>query len=285
VPIADKFTALVARRRGDARAQGASGLSEEAFTHEPANPPSQEALTALIHSFAWWYHRIYLGRGVYTLDRPTLADEVWHRLKTTLPDHLQNASVLDIGCNAGYFAILLKLRGAGRVLGLEPWEEYFKQAEACLRVWDLDIEYRQTDAHRLDEIQEAFDIVVFTGVLYHLKNPLGVLEEVGRVCRDAVIVETEVIPEDPRNVIYVRQGPRGQVRVTACHKGMMKFIERDELNNDGSNWWVPDTECVLAMLRTAGFEYFSRPVYITPNRLTLIASKQQQSILDLQALK
>ena len=64
----------------------------------------------------------------------------------------------------------------------------------------------------------------------------------------------------------------------------MKFYERDELNEDGSNWWAPDTECLLGMLRVAGFKYFSRPIYHQPGRVLLIAAKNETSLLNWQAL-
>jgi tRNA (mo5U34)-methyltransferase len=141
------------------------------------------------------------------------------------------------------------------------------------------------DAHQLADIREEFDLVVFLGVLYHLKNPLQVLEEVGRICRDAILVESEVIADDPRNCVYLRHGPPDDLRVTACQKGLMKFIERDELHGDGTNWWVPDTECVLGMLRTAGFKYFSTPISLTTGRILVAGSKSESSLLDLTALK
>jgi len=252
---------------------------------EPPNPPSREELTALVESFPYWYQRIYLGHGVYTVNQPVHNDEVWERFRAAFPSDLQGASVLDVGANAGFFLIQAKLLGAGRVVGIESVDEYLRQAELCRRIWGLDIEYWAMDAHQMDSIQEEFDIVFFTSILYHLKNPLMVLEEVGRICRDAVVVESEVILEDPRNCVYVRQGPAGQLRITPCRTGVMKFIEKDELNSDGSNWWVPDTECVLGMLRTAGFKYFSKPCYLNTTRLLLIASKKSDSILDLQALR
>jgi hypothetical protein len=82
----------------------------------------------------------------------------------------------------------------------------------------------------------------------------------------------------------VRQGGRGQAKLTTVNKGFMKFIEKFELNGDDSNWWVPDTECVKGMLRTAGFQYFSQPVYMNGSRLLLLASKRRDSLLDLSAI-
>ncbi len=61
------------------------------------------------------------------------------------------------------------------------------------------------DVHNIHTLAETFDIVVFVGILYHLKNPLQVLEDVGAMCNDAILIETEFIPDDPRRLI-VRQG-------------------------------------------------------------------------------
>ena len=252
---------------------------------EPPNSSSAEDLRALVRSFPYWYQRIYLGKGIYSLDQPAYHEGVWDRVRPTFPTDLGGASVLDVGTNAGFFALEAKRRGAGRVVGIESVEDYRRQAEACRSIWGLDIEYLALDAHQLDKVSGQFEIVIFTGILYHLKNPLYVLEEVGRLCQDAIVVETEVIPENPKNCVNVRQGPTGKTRVTPCRTGIMKFIERDELNGDGSNWWVPDTECVMGMLRTAGFTQFSAPCYLAEGRLLLIASKQRESLLDLRALK
>jgi tRNA (mo5U34)-methyltransferase len=256
---------------------------EDPWTVEPPNAPLPEDAEAFVKSYSFWYHRVYLGNGVYTLP-PTLADHVWARIKPAFPEDLQGASMLDVGCNTGFFSILAKLRGAGRIVGIEFLKMFFDQAEAIRKIWGMDIEYRLTDAHEISRMDEQFDLVMFTGILYHLKHPLYVLEDVSRRCRDAVIVETEVIPEHPRNVLMARMGPLDHIKLTATTKGFMKFYERDELNGDVSNWWVPDTECLLGMLRVAGFNYFSRPIYYAPSRVLLIATKNEQSLLDPQKI-
>lgn len=250
----------------------------------PANPLSAEEAQKMIASFPYWYQRIYLGNDLYTLPHHAYHEDVWSYFAPTFPKDLQGASVLDIGCNAGYFSIQTKLRNAGHVLGLEMVDDYFRQADLCKAIWGTEIEYRLADVHTLGNLQERFDIAIFTGILYHLENPLQVLREVGRLCNDAVILETEIIQVDPTSKVYVRLGKYGQHKSTPVHTGIMKFIERDEMNGDGSNWWIPDTECVYAMLRSAGFQYFSKPVYLTHNhRLLLVASKKEHSILDYAA--
>ncbi len=252
----------------------------------PEPPPGRtvEERREVVRSNGWWYHRIYLGDGVWTVNEPTPHERVWRGVRRTLPGDLRGASVLDVGCNAGAFSLQLKLRGAGRVVGLEPVEGFRRQAEACRDLWGLDIVYRDLDAHQLDQCEETFDLVVFAGLFYHLKNPLAVVEQIGRLCRDAVVVETEVIPEDPGNRVYARQGRRNDVTLHECHQGLMKFVPGLELNDDPTNWWIPDTTCVLDMLRLAGFAHFSAPWYVEPWRLVLIASKRAESRLDLRAL-
>src|SRR5712691_12455304 len=252
---------------------------------EPPNAPPRDALLAFIQSFPYWYQRIYLGQGMYTMPPGGFHERVWSHAKAAFPEELRDASVLDVGSNAGYFCLQAKLRGAARVVGVEMWADYLRQAEYIRKLWNLDITYLEMDAHAVGSLQESFDLVLFTGILYHLKNPLQVLEDVGRVCRDAIVLETEIILEDPRNAVVVRWGGAGHGQAGLQHRGIMKFVERGELGDDATNWWIPDTECVLGMLRTAGFQHFSRPIYLTENRLLLMASKQAESRLDLKKLR
>ncbi|MBP7686978.1 MAG: DUF1698 domain-containing protein [Thermoflexales bacterium] len=252
---------------------------------EPPHAPTREEAEAFIKAQAFWYHRIYLGNGLYTLPETAYHELVWQRFCPAFPANLRGARVLDIGSNAGFFSLQAKLLGAGRVLGIELIDMYLQQADTIKHWWGLDdIENRAGEAQGIDRLDERFELVVCAGILYHLKNPLHVLEQIGRVCTDAVLIETECIPADPRNVV-VRQGPRGQAQLTPTTKGIMKLIEADELDGDGSNWWVPDAECVMGMLRIAGFTQFSTPIYQMPNRLVLAASKRRKSLLTLTAVK
>lgn len=273
------FKKLLGERSAPIAIEAAPAVDEA--TIEPPHTTSRESLMALVESFPYWYQHIYLGQGMYTLSTPRLHNRLWQFLEPMLPADLAGASVLDVGTNAGYFCIKTKLKGAGKVIGVDNTDVFLQQAEACRAVWGLDIEYRKLDADHLHTLERRFDIVIFTGILYHLKNPLGVLEQVAEMCNDAIVVETEVIPPTRENIVHVRLGPRGQVAITACRQGFMKFIEKDELNGDGSNWWVPDTACVLGMLRTAGFTHFSQPHYLEETRMMVVAAKRPQSLLNL----
>jgi 2-polyprenyl-3-methyl-5-hydroxy-6-metoxy-1,4-benzoquinol methylase len=142
---------------------------DDLWTMEPPNPPTREEAEAFIKAQPFWYHRMYLGNGIYTMP-PTMADQMWARIKPTFPTDLKGASMLDVGSNAGYFSILAKLQGAGRILGVESIDFYLEQAEYIRKIWQMDIENRLMDAHEIGKIDEQFDLVVFTVILYHLKT-------------------------------------------------------------------------------------------------------------------
>jgi tRNA (mo5U34)-methyltransferase len=251
-------------------------------TGEPPFALSAEEAAVFIASFPSWYHNIYLGNGIYTMKSRAFHQDIWAQFEKALPSSLSNYSVLDVGTNAGYFALQAKLRSAKRVVGIELDKDFLDQAKAVHKIWGVEIDYRHMDVHDVGKLKEQFDIVIFAGILYHLKNPFRVIEDIGSMCDDAILLETEIIPDDPRNCLIVRQGKPPTLQ--PVKKGMMKFIETNELNGDGSNWWVPDIECVMAMMRTAGFKFFSRPVIFHEYRLCLIASKKKDSLLDLAAI-
>lgn len=249
---------------------------------EPPFPLSPEDTRAFVARFPFWYHNIYLGNGLSTIQHGRGHHEfVFELFDKVLPASLGGLSVLDVGNNAGYFALQAKLRSAAHVVGTKCCQEFLDHAEQIRKIWGVEIDYRLMDVHDIAKLGHTFDIVVFAGILYHLKHPLQVIEDLGRTCNDAILLETEVIKDDPRNCVVVRQGQPTERQVAT--KGMMKFIEGTELNGDPTNWWVPDTECVMGMLRTAGFVNISRPVLMHGCRLILVASKRKDTILNIDA--
>ena len=85
--------------------------------------------------------------------------------------------MLDIGCNAGFYSIEMKRRGAARVLGIDSDERYLAQARLASEVLGFDdIEFRKIDVYDVGAIGETFDLVIFMGVLYHLRHPLLALD-------------------------------------------------------------------------------------------------------------
>lgn len=248
----------------------------------PLNPLTTKQAERFIKSYSYWYQRIDIGNGKFTMEiGPAFHEMVWEKFKPIFPNKLNGASVLDIGTNAGYFPIEFKKIGAGYTVGLEFIDEFIDQARKIKKIYGLtNIDYFKMDAHEVYKLKGKFDIVIFTGILYHLKNPLQVIEEVAKKCNDVILIETEAIPLNKSSIAWARDGfPPKLVK----HKvGLMKFIEGDKLNKDPTNWWIPDTECVKGMLRTGGFKYFSEPYFIDKTRLMIAATKEKKSLVNLK---
>src|ERR1044071_3713104 len=110
-----------------------------------------------------WFHNLDL-RGVKTAPNHFLGDypEVkWRRFAHAVPTNLSGKSVLDVGCNAGFYSIEMKLRGAERVVGIDTDEKYLDQARFAARVNELEIEFRNLSVYRIAVLRGRFDLVLF----------------------------------------------------------------------------------------------------------------------------
>src|SRR5688572_5559647 len=134
-------------------------------------PTVTDDLRAHIERLGPWYQNIELAPGVWT--NPALGDQTtdrWRILEPWVPQDLAGKTVLDIGCNAGFFSMRMKERGAARVVGIDIMPSVLRQARFTAKHFGHDIEFLRLDAYDIASLGE-FDIVVCVGVLYHLKHP------------------------------------------------------------------------------------------------------------------
>ncbi len=180
------------------------------------------------------YHSIELPDGSVLPGLQSLEHLRWRLGLFSLPEDLRGRRVLDIGAWDGWFSFECERRGA-EVVATDCVElDTFLEARELLgsRVEYLTLDVAELSAKRLGR----FDIVLFLGVLYHLRHPLLGLEKVVELCTDRALVESFVIAEEPRPVPTV-----------------MEFYERGELGGQIDNWCGPSPDCLLAMCRSAGF--------------------------------
>ena len=185
-----------------------------------------------------WYHTMDLGLGVKTQGNYEPA-KVLERFQ--LPDRLDGKSVLDIGAWDGFYSFEAERRGASRVLAVDhySWDGVgwgskagFDLAHEVLgsKVEDLQIDVLDLSSERVG----TFDIVLFLGVLYHMKHPLLALERVFEVTGEQLILETEI-------------------DMTWTRRPAAAFYPGRELAMSDTNWWGPNITAVEGMLRTVGF--------------------------------
>jgi len=243
-------------------------------TAEPirlAADASAQELRARVEALAPWFQNMDLGHGIRTAPEHFLGDYPafkLHRFAHALPEDLAGASVLDIGCNAGFYTIEMKRRGAGRVLGVDSDERYLAQARLASEALGFsDIEYRQLSVYDVALLGEKFDWVVFMGVLYHLRHPLlaldlireHVLAEGGMMLFQTMQQGSEEVLDVPADHPFHKPGTYDPPEYFADPGyPKMHFIER-EYAHDWTNWWAPNAACSQAMLRAAGFTIEAQP--------------------------
>src|SRR5438552_8920976 len=156
------------------------------------NEINGESLAQRIAELGEWFHNLDL-HGVHTAPYHFLGDFPnikWQPISKAIPQDLTGATVLDIGCNGGFYSIEMKRRGAAQVLGIDVDDRYLNQARFAARTLDLDIEFRKCSVYAVDSIPGKFDYVVFMGVFYHLRYPLWALDKVVKKVGRMLIFQT-----------------------------------------------------------------------------------------------
>ena len=121
-----------------------------------------DSLRERVDALGPWFQNIDLGRGVRTAPDHFLGDYPafkFRRFADAVPADLEGRSVLDIGCNAGFYSIEMKKRGAGRVLGIDSDDRYLDQARLASQTLGFpDIEYRNLSVYDVGALGEKFDL-------------------------------------------------------------------------------------------------------------------------------
>lgn len=215
-----------------------------------------------VRSLGQWFHNLDL-RGVKTAPDHFLGDYPnikWQKFAHAIPEDLSGKSVLDIGCNAGFYSIEMKKRGAARVVGVDSDEVYLSQARFAAEVSGYgDIEFRNLSVYDVGQLGERFDLVIFMGVLYHLRHPLLALDTL----YDTVVGDTllfQSMQRGSKELAYVEENYPFWEESIFDQDGypLMYFVER-RYADDPTNWWIPNRACVEAMLRSAGFTIEAHP--------------------------
>jgi tRNA (mo5U34)-methyltransferase len=222
---------------------------------------SQSEIRKQVEALGPWFHNLDLN-GVRTAPQHYLGDYPtvkWQRFADAIPTNLNGLSVLDIGCNAGFYAMEMKRRGAARVLGLDAAVDYLAQARFAAEVNGLDIEFRQMSVYDIASLGERFDIVVFMGVLYHLRHPLLALDLIHEhVAKDLMLFQSMQRGSD--EIELVDQNYDFWTLEPFDSPGFPKLhLVEKQYADDPSIWWVPNRACVEAMLRSAGFSVVDHP--------------------------
>jgi tRNA (mo5U34)-methyltransferase len=186
-----------------------------------------------------WFHSIELADGQVVKGFHSI-EELRERVGAfPIPRDLSGRRVLDVGAWTGWCSFEMERRGA-EVVALDCVDlEEFQMAR---RLLGSRVQQRLLD---VDEISPAtvglFDYVLFFGVFYHLRHPLLGMEKICSITREAAFVES-----------YVTDGASPSDDSSPA-PNLLEFYETTELGGQIDNWCGPNTKCLLAMCRSAGF--------------------------------
>jgi tRNA (mo5U34)-methyltransferase len=214
-----------------------------------------------------WFHNLDLD-GVPTAPDHFLGD--YPRMKfrhfaDAIPADLTGKSVLDIGCNAGFYSLEMKRRGAARVLGIDFDDAYLAQARFAAEVEGADIEFRKLSVYDVAALGEKFDVVIFMGVLYHLRHPLLALDLIREHVAGDLMVFQSMQRGSPEVAAVAENYPFQNYELFDDPAYPRLHFVEERYSDDPTNWWIPNRACVEAMLRSSGFCILSHPeeeVYI-----------------------
>jgi tRNA (mo5U34)-methyltransferase len=147
--------------------------------------------------------------------------------------------VLDIGCWDGLWSFEAEQRGASMVVATDlvsqrDWQDQ-KTFEVAAALRGSRAKYiPDLSVYDVERLSETFDVVLYMGIYYHLKDPVLSFTTLRKVIRDGgqILVEGAVL-ENP-----------------GC---FANFYYRDKFCGDNSNWWVPTRDCLKQWVECSYF--------------------------------
>lgn len=204
-----------------------------------------------------WHQKFELVPGVTTPGGNDIA-----RLldRAGVPADLTGMSVLDIGTSNGGVSFLLERRGAARVVAVDiasPDWFGFEQLRTFLGSGAVFVQGNIYDLPGV--LAEEFDVVLFFGVLYHLRHPLLALDNLRMLTRGEAFIETHVSDHELGDL---------------AERPLVRFYRKDELGEDGSNWFAPTTAALIEWCESAGFSPELMGTWPNPARRATIRARR-----------
>ena len=186
---------------------------------------NQTELMDLLQRFKW-YQRIRLSDELYT---PGSVKSEKRLQRIQLPMDLRGKSVLDIGCNEGFFAFEAERRGAAYVLAIDSDEMARKKFHIVKHLLKSNVEFSFLSVTDLDECKVGrFDVTLFLSVFHHLKYPFLALDKVAAVTSEMAIMEFLVAGMDGAEepLVFQRMTERGRRSLLPTRRFLLETLER-----------------------------------------------------------
>ena len=237
---------------------------------------TQDEIQEGIGRLSPWFHKIDLGFGLTTKTQAQVGEHddnpepTWAKLNHLWPEDLTGQSVLDVGCNAGFYAVAAKRRGASRVLGIDAQRHHVTQANFVRRALGLEIEFRQMSVYDLDPRELGrFDITLALGLLYHCKHIVLAVEKLAHITNRTLFIETAVYPPEHQPWPF-----QHRIAGDGCDIHTFGYVENPSHAREAVyNWFLPSVEGLRALLQNVGFGAV-QVADVANSRAILVAHRQ-----------
>ncbi|HUP50126.1 MAG TPA: methyltransferase domain-containing protein [Thermoanaerobaculia bacterium] len=208
----------------------------------------------LIAEHGRWWHEIEVAPGIVTPGDDS------NRMKLPildglgLPADMQGLRALDIGCSDGYFSFEMERRRAD-VVAIDFVPETYTGFATARTILGSRVEYRMDNVYNLSpETYGRFDVVLFMGVLYHLRKPLAALDAIRSVMRPGALLFAGTMMIDEYFLL-----PDGNVTTLDAVNPVLRDVPLwqaypgDTLNGDFTNCFAPNRRALEVALEEAQF--------------------------------
>jgi len=200
-----------------------------------------ERLRQRVNSLTW-AHAIDLGHGIVT---PGIWGKPQPLILRAFEDiDFRGKKVLDVGCWDGLWSFEAERRGAETVYATDDISQrsYNNQGTFDLAKEALASRVKYFPRLSVFDIRSLgvsdFDVVLFCGVHYHLRDPLLALARLRQVMKTSGLILIE------GDVIY------------GSDDSYSEFFYRNAYGADESVWWVPTIPCLREWVESSYFELY-----------------------------
>ncbi|MEM9271509.1 MAG: class I SAM-dependent methyltransferase [Cyanobacteria bacterium P01_F01_bin.143] len=228
----------------------------------PIKDPLQ--VQSLIESVNHWYHKIELAPGIFTPGVRDCNDVLSTLDSLGLPKNCESFRVLDIGCRDGFFSFEMEARGA-EVVAIDYMEVDITGFSVVSQVKNSNVKYFTDNVYNLNPRKYgSFDVILFLGVLYHLRNPMLALDQIRQIIKPdgLLLIETQIATN-----FILRQLSRINVPV-------WQFYPGKSLNEDATNKWAPNISGLRAVVEETQFTILKDTID-SNNRAFIIAKAEK----------
>ncbi|MEM9410531.1 MAG: tRNA 5-methoxyuridine(34)/uridine 5-oxyacetic acid(34) synthase CmoB [Planctomycetota bacterium] len=158
----------------------------------------------------------------------------WNRIAATL-GNLRGTKILDVGCGNGYYMFRAAAGDPEAIIGLDPSIPFYLSFELMQRYLQNEkLQYELMGVEDLEVFDQAFDIALCMGIVYHHRSPIPILNRLLKTLRvgGTAIIESQTIPGE----------------------GSMALFPEERYAKARNVYFMPTKDCLINWAKRAGFK-------------------------------